>query len=112
MLLAIEAIRSYTETMDFDAFIGDRKTVDAVVRRLEILGEAACHVPDSITAACPELDWQRMRGIRNVIAHEYFGISDAIIWETVKTDLPGLVGSLQSLLFQGKDANDQSGKQE
>ncbi len=68
----IERTIEYTRNMDFEQFQSDTKTVDAVVRNFEIIGEAAAHVPEEIVADHPEIPWQDMRDMRNVLAHEYF----------------------------------------
>jgi uncharacterized protein with HEPN domain len=84
--------------MDFDAFQGDSRTVDAVLRNLEVIGEATGHVPADVQKKHADIPWHRMKGIRNVLAHEYFGVDLGIVWETVRQDLPPLVPLLQQLL--------------
>ena len=69
--------------MDFDNFQSDRKTVDAVVRNLEIIGEAAKNIPDVIKDDDQDIDWKGLIGLRNRIAHEYFGIDHSIIWNII-----------------------------
>lgn len=64
--------------------------VDAVVRNLEVMGEAARHIDDATAALCPDVPWQDIRDMRNVLIHEYFGVSVPILWETVERDLPSL----------------------
>jgi len=103
MLNALEAIRLYTQNMNFDDFIADRKTVDAVVRNLIIIGEAASRLPDDISMNYPGIPWYEMRGMRNFVIHEYFGISDKILWETVQSDLPPLVPQLKQILDRTQD---------
>jgi len=98
ILASIDKALEYTRDMDFEQFKADTKTVDAVVRNIEIIGEAASHVPENIIADNPDLPWQDMRDMRNVLAHEYFGINEKIIWNTVQEDLPPLVQQLKSLL--------------
>ncbi|MCK9357480.1 MAG: DUF86 domain-containing protein [Dehalococcoidia bacterium] len=98
ILDAIAAVRSYTDGMDFAEFASDRRTVDAVVRNVEIIGEAAAHVPRSVVQSHPEIPWAEMRAMRNVIVHEYYGVTDRILWDTVQTNLPQLVVPLQGLL--------------
>jgi uncharacterized protein with HEPN domain len=75
ILASIEKIHKYTENMDAKIFLGDSRTVDAVVRNLEIIGEAARHVPDEIVKEHPEIPWREMRDMRNLLSHEYFGIT-------------------------------------
>jgi len=102
ILDAIAAVQSYTAGMDYATFAGDRRTVDAVVRNIEIIGEAASHVPRSVTLAHPEIPWAEMRGMRNIIVHEYFGVTDRILRDTVNKNLPPLVEPLQGLLHSDR----------
>lgn len=88
----------YTRDLDFENFKSDSKTIDAVVRNFEIIGEAATHMPEEITVNNPEIPWQDMRDMRNMLAHEYFGINEKIVWETIQDDLPPLVPQLAKLL--------------
>ena len=98
ILASIERIIAYTQNLDFELFISDSKTVDAVVRNYEIIGEAASHIPEEILAEHPEIPWQDMKDMRNVLAHEYFGINEKIVWDTIQTDLIPLVELFKSLL--------------
>ena len=79
ILAAIASIQSYAADMTYEAFVADRKTVDAVIRNFIVIGEAAAYIPDEITLAHPEIPWLDMRAMRNFVVHEYFGISDKII---------------------------------
>lgn len=98
IVTAIGKIRRYTAGMDQDAFAADEKTVDAVTRNLSVIGEAANHVPDELVSEHPDVPWTEMRGMRNVVIHEYFGVSLAIVWETVQQDLPSVERKLRRLL--------------
>lgn len=98
ILLCIEKIEIYTQGMRFEQFQADDKTVDAVIRNFEIIGEAAGHIPLEIQEKYPEMAWLEMRAMRNIVAHEYFGISLAIIWRAVELDLPPLVSELKQML--------------
>jgi uncharacterized protein with HEPN domain len=84
--------------MTFEDFRGDRKTVDAVVRNLEVLGEAARHVPTAERERLSEVPWCDIAGMRDVLIHEYFGADVSIIWATIQNDLPTLRPSLERLL--------------
>jgi uncharacterized protein with HEPN domain len=95
---SIEKIDKYIDGMDYDSFAGDEKTVDAVVRNLEIVGEASKNIPDSIKAEHSEIPWHRMSGLRNVLAHEYFGIDLNIIWKIIKENLPEVMPHLNKIL--------------
>jgi uncharacterized protein with HEPN domain len=98
ILSSIERIIEYTRNFDFEQFRSDTKTFDAVVRNFEIIGEAAANVPEEISANYPDIPWQDMRDMRNVLAHEYFGINEKIVWDTIKDDLLPLVPQLKSFL--------------
>ena len=98
ILEAIERIQSYVHGMDFRQFKADRKTIDAVVRNIAVIGEAAGHVPDEITDRYNKVPWLEMKDIRNVVVHEYFGISLDILWETIHRDLPPLIDKMRQIL--------------
>ena len=100
---AIGKIELYTEGMDITDFVTDIRTFDAVLRNLEIIGEAAGNIPEEITAQYPQIPWRKMRGLRNVLAHEYFGVHPEIIWATVRSDLPPLKAALNTLLESPSD---------
>ncbi|MDK2959693.1 MAG: hypothetical protein PWR02_988 [Synergistales bacterium] len=88
ILSAVEKIETYTRGMSFEEFVEDRKTVDAVIRNLTIIGEAAIHIPEEVILKYPHVHWKEMKGMRNIVVHEYFGVSDRIIWTTIQKDLP------------------------
>lgn len=98
ILESIELIESYVAGMDFDNFKDDRKTVDAVVRNFEIIGEASRNIPDEIKNKHQDIDWKGMVGLRNRIAHGYFGINLTIIWEILKKELPPLKEKIKQIL--------------
>jgi len=90
ILDAITDVASFIKGMHYKEFILDRKTLNAVVRSIEIIGEAAKHIPKAIKDKAPEIHWKEIVGMRNKIAHEYFGIDNKIVWETAKRYLPKL----------------------
>ncbi|OIP44230.1 MAG: hypothetical protein COZ12_01880 [Deltaproteobacteria bacterium CG_4_10_14_3_um_filter_60_8] len=98
ILEAIEAVRRYVTGMNFNEFSQDQRTIDAVVRRVTIIGEASVYVPEQVCTSCPEVPWADMRAMRHFVVHEYFGVSEKILWDTVQNDLPGIVEPLQRLL--------------
>ncbi len=87
---AIDRIEQYIKNMSFDAFSDDQKSVDAVVRNLEIIGEAASRLPDEFKEKYSEIEWYKVVGLRHRIVHEYFGIDLEIIWQILQKDLPEL----------------------
>jgi uncharacterized protein with HEPN domain len=92
---AIQKVERYTRGMSPEAFAADDRTIDAVVRNLTVLGEASRHVPSAVEARHPEVPWAKMRGIRNVVVHEYFGVDAEILWRTARDDLPPLLPLLE-----------------
>ncbi|MCL4858895.1 MAG: DUF86 domain-containing protein [Caldilineaceae bacterium] len=90
ILTAVEKIDRYIEGLDRERFLNDEKTIDAVVRNFEIIGEATRQLPVEYTKQYPDIPWGHMIGLRNRIVHEYFGLDLDLIWEIVKSDLPGL----------------------
>jgi len=95
-----QKILDYTEGFSFDDFVNDGKTVDAVIRNFEIIGEAANRLPDDFKETTSEIDWHRIRGFRNRIVHDYFGIDYTIVWEIKNNFLPNLISRLSRLLEQ------------
>ena len=95
---AIEIILDYSAGMTFEQFASDRKTIDAVVRNFIIIGEAASHLPEDLTELHSDLPWREMRDMRNIAAHEYFGVDNTIVWETLRNNLPPLLPLLKHLI--------------
>ena len=98
MLEAITKINRYTAGADFEGFSQDERTIDAVVRNLEIIGEAAHRIPEDVKAESHDIDWKAINGLRNRIVHEYFGLSLSVIWEIIQRDLPDLNRELRQWL--------------
>jgi len=94
---SIEKILRYTEALSQEQFQSDDRTRDAVIRNLTVIGEAARHIPDSVRQAHGTLPWREMTSIRNIVVHEYFGVSDEILWVTIQVDLPSLLHSLRAV---------------
>ena len=102
MLGACDKIASYNEGLDQAAFVADGRTYDATLRNLEILGEAATHVPDDVRESHASIPWRALVGTRNQIIHGYLGIDDDIIWSIVRDDIPALAPSLRELLEEAE----------
>lgn len=98
ILDAAEKAERFTQGLDFAAFTTDDKTVFAVTRALEVIGEAAKKVPKSVRTRHPEVPWSRMAGIRDKLVHEYFGVNLEVVWKTVREDLPPLRSALSGIL--------------
>ena len=100
ILAAVERVQRYTAGMDLASFLADEKTVDAVSFCFGVIGEAARHVPEDVVAANTDLPWPEMRAMRNVVVHEYFGVTHETLWKTAREDLPALVERLRRVLAE------------
>lgn len=100
ILEAIDEIRQFTESMTFEQFQADRKTIKAVMADFAIMGEAAGYIPEAITQQYPSVPWAIMRAMRNRMVHVYFSVSPLVLWDTVQEDLPLLIAPLQQLLTE------------
>lgn len=109
ILNAIQRILRYVDDMSYEDFVADEKTIDAVVRNFEIIGEAANNLPQVIRERHKDLPWSEMRSMRNVLAHVYWGVDKLTIWKTIHHNLPPLVDPLQAIMREhppGTDAED------
>ena len=98
ILGSVGDIEDFVEGMSFEQFAVDRKTLNAVVRSMEIIGEAARNIPASVREKYGEVPWKRMIGMRNKVIHGYFGVNVKTLWNTVKDDLPPLKQLVQKML--------------
>jgi len=87
---SIEKIEEYMGGMSKEEFLGDSRTQDAVMRRLEIMGEAVKNIPSEFRDEYPKIPWKQIAGMRDILIHEYFGVNIERVWKTIKTDLPEL----------------------
>ena len=90
MLESCDRILEYTKELSFEEFRKNYLVVDAVVRNFTIIGEAAGRIPDAYKRKHPEIDWDRIRGFRNRIVHDYFGIDYQIVWIIIQKNIPEL----------------------
>lgn len=101
ILTASERIASYVEGYTRESFGQDPKTVDAVVRNLEIIGEAVKQVPAAIRERDPDIEWTKIAGLRDVLIHAYFGVDLDIVWDIVTNKVPGLAQQVKALIGRG-----------
>jgi len=87
---AIGKIQSYTAGLSRDVFDQDDRTIDAVIRNLQIIGEAAKAIPESVRAGYPNVEWKKIAGLRDILAHQYFEVDLDIIWDVLQNKLPEL----------------------
>jgi uncharacterized protein with HEPN domain len=101
ILEAVRRIRSYTERIGPDEFAGSPMTIDAVVRNLEVIGEAAARLPDDIRAPASDIEWRKIIALRNILAHEYFGVNTTILWDVIANKLEPLERACRKILEAG-----------
>ena len=90
-------VRDYVGSMSREEFLSDSRTVDAVIRNLAIIGEAAKKVPADIRRQYPDVEWKKMAGLRDIVIHDYFGIDEDIIWDVVSVKMPELLQQMETL---------------
>lgn len=98
ILEAIERIREYAAGMKLESFSADRKSVDAILFNLQTIGEAAKGVPEGLRSLAPEVDWRKVAGLRDLIAHAYFQVDLEIVWDVVESKLDILESSVRRIL--------------
>lgn len=95
---SIDKVEEFTENMNFQDFSKDEKTGFAVIRAMEIIGEAVKNIPDSIRGKYKGIPWKDIAGMRDKLIHGYFGVNLEVIWKTVEDQLPGLKKKLLKVL--------------
>ncbi|GAB4541656.1 MAG: DUF86 domain-containing protein [Anaerolineales bacterium] len=86
----------FTKGMSYEVFAKDDKTVYAVIRAVEIIGEAAANIPEEVCAEYSNVPWREVKGMRNKLVHQYFGINMEVVWQTIQEDLPMLIEALKN----------------
>lgn len=98
ILEAATTIEAYIQGFNYETFLRDRRTVDAVTRNLEIIGEAVKHLPDDITEQVTGIPWRAIAGFRDVLAHSYFRTEDSIIWDSATVHNAALIAAVKEML--------------
>ena len=104
ILSAMLAIDKFVEGMDFESFKKDDKTSSAVIKKFEIIGEAAKHIPEEMRNKYPQIKWKEMAGMRDRLIHFYFGIKYDLVWHTIKDVIPQVKPIIESII---KDIGEQ-----
>ena len=99
---SINKINKYISGIGYEKFIKDDKTADAVIRNFEIIGEASWRLPPEFKSKYSKIDWEKLRGFRNRIVHDYFGIDYEIVWNIIKTTLPEFEIGIKAILEEIK----------
>ena len=105
LLDAIKKIEDFIVGLEFETFKKDEKTIFAVIRALEIIGEATKHVPDDIRIQYQEVPWKDMAGMRDVLIHDYFGVDEETVWLTVKEKIPEIKPLINKIMAEVIDEN-------
>lgn len=108
ILEAIQRITAYVDGMPYEDFLDDLKTQDAVIRNLEIIGEAARQISGPIRQKAPNIPWSSLAGMRNKLIHQYFGVNLDIVWNVVQEDLEELVTAVNHLLANESPDEDEN----
>ncbi len=97
VVMAMRFVADFIDGMTLDDFLADRRTRDAVIRNCEVIGEAIKHIPDDFRMTHPEVDWQGLAGLRDVLIHQYFGVDYVTLWNIVANECPGYCKALSAL---------------
>jgi len=96
ILSSINKVERYITDLDFDEFAENEVLIDAVVRNLEIIGEASKNIPEEVQERYPKIPWKRMIGLRNIVIHKYFEVDLSIVWEIITKNLPDTKPAIQA----------------
>jgi len=97
ILESIDLIEDYSAGKTLDEFVESRQLQDAIIRRIEIIGEAVKNLPEDFKRNHPEISWQKIAGMRDVLIHQYFGVDLALTWDVIQSDIPDLQRNLSRI---------------
>ena len=103
IIKAMDDASKFVKDLNYDSFVKDRKTVYAVIRALEIIGEATKNIPSGVKNQYPEIPWKDMAGMRDKVIHAYFGVDLKRIWSTVSRDIPSLKACFEKMLRENEN---------
>jgi uncharacterized protein with HEPN domain len=95
---AVLRINTYIQDLTFEQFIEDKKTQDAVVRNLEVIGEAAKNISEELKSRSPQIPWKDLAGVRDKLIHHYFGVNFDVVWNIARQELPDVLSRLEEIL--------------
>ncbi len=104
LLEALQKSQQFIVGLDYDLFAQDDKTVFAVIRALEVVGEATKQIPDEVRPRYKQVPWREMAGMRDKLIHEYFGVDLEVVWKTVNEDVPMLIPLIEDIINQERTA--------
>jgi uncharacterized protein with HEPN domain len=98
---ATHEVATFIEGMTYEDFLKDKKTANAVIRSIEVIGEASKQLPKAVRDKYPSIPWKKMAGMRNKVIHEYFGVDIEIVWKTARKQIPSLKKKMSVLVKKG-----------
>ena len=98
IISALESIEKFVKDMKFEEFQWDDKTISAVIRKFEVVGEATRNLPDRIIEKYTDVPWKRMAGMRNKLIHGYFGLDYKLVWDSIKVEIPKVLHKIKKVL--------------